>query len=76
MKDSNVKTWHKIVDIPKYLIQGITDRGMEESVDNNGIVDKDDLRVTIKLSAGVMILLDNDTRLIANEEGITIEGLS
>lgn len=65
-----MKTWVSILTIPGYLVQGIGDNGMVETVDDNGkTVDSDDLRISIELSAGHKVLLDGCQRIVLKDDG-------
>lgn len=63
------KTWVKVLTLPGYLVQGIGDNGMDETVDENTTVESDDLRISVELSAGMKVLLDGDQRIIVKDNG-------
>jgi len=56
--------WHDVITIPAYLVQGIDDAGMIECND-----DKDDLRVSIELSGGMVVVLPTSSRIVIDEQG-------
>lgn len=67
------KQWTRLLTIPGYLVQGIGDNGMVETYDEQGeLIESDDLRISIKLSAGYKILLDGNQRIILQDNGNVI----
>ena len=56
--------WNDVITIPAYLVQGISDAGMIECND-----DKDDLRVSIELSGGMVVVLPTSSRIVIDEQG-------
>ena len=56
--------WNDVITIPAYLVQGIDDAGMIECND-----DKDDLRVSIELSGGMVVVLPTSSRIVIDEQG-------
>jgi len=56
--------WNDVITIPAYLVQGIGDAGMIECSD-----DKDDLRVSIELSGGMVVVLPTSSRIVIDEQG-------
>ena len=70
----NMKIYRTAYSIPAYLVQGFGDQGMEYTKDED-IVENNDLRVTIELSAGLHILLDGQCRIIMDKDNIHIQYL-
>lgn len=70
------KVWKRLVFVPSYLIMEISDSGMEEIYEGRKpvCVEKDDLRISLILSAGMEIVMDGG-RLVATEDGMWIETL-
>ena len=63
-------TWHTVVTIEAYLMQGFSDMGLDETYDDDGkFIDSDDLRIAIELSGGPKIVLDLNCRLVIRENG-------
>ena len=62
-------------NIPQYLVQEITDQGMSHTVDDNGQVENDDLRIAIMLSSGLVIVLDEACRLVMDKDNIHVQYL-
>lgn len=76
IKDNVTMEWGRVLTIPKYMLIGITDKGMSETCSVLGTtIDSDDLRIAIELPAGMFILLDGKQRLILNDKGLHIEEL-
>lgn len=74
-----MKTYRTKFIIPNYLVQGFGDDGMHHEEDSKGNVDTDDLRVSIKLSGGLGILIDGlngKPRLIIDEYYIHVQYLA
>jgi len=70
----NEKAWQTVLSIPAWLVQGVHDRGMDETIELSGeISDSDDLRVAIELSGGVDVLIDGHSRVVVNGENILIQ---
>ena len=68
VKRENVKTWKRILEIPAYHVQEISDSGMAETYDGEE-VESDDLRVTVVISGGHSILLPPGARIVLCENG-------
>jgi len=60
--------WSDVITIPAYLVQGIGDAGMVEYVAPEG-EDKDDLRVSIELSGGMIVVLPISSRIVIDKQG-------
>lgn len=67
--------YQAVIDIPEYLIQGMSDDGLSYTVTEDGTVETDDPRIAINLSGGHKLLIDVGCRLIVTSKGITIEAL-
>jgi len=75
------KQWYPVYAIPAYLIQNFGDSGLIECHHSNNDdskkieVEKDDLRITVELSGGIKILLNENCRVILNENELVVEYL-
>jgi len=71
-----VNVWKNVLTIEDYLVDEIVDVGMYESYDDDGkLIDKDDLRIGIKLVTGKVLILDDHYRIVCSNDHIVIEKL-
>ena len=66
--EKNVHRYLPILTIPAYLIKGLGDQGMIQTI-SDGVVEDDDLRITIELISGQHILIPSTARLILDVSG-------
>ena len=70
MEKAKAQYWRESLRIPEYLIQEVSDSGLEETYDMTGeLIDSYDLRVSIVVSSGLAILLPTRSRIVIQENG-------
>ena len=69
------RAYHEIFRIDRAYVCGMSDSGMSEHVYEDGLVDKDDLRLCFKLSGGHAFLLTGVQRFYFDNGYLIIEDL-